>query len=261
VRLHPQRPAARSRVFRHRPSARSPVLSADGKTVISLGKRPTNQNSPKVQRKIAARLSKINLTKHNKVTPEGRFIKKFVKQVNEKGKANLENEQMQIAHITSVDTQGETLREVVNQRNRLTPEQKEDVEAMVEDAISSDAETDRQENKRRVRNIWSENTEQAARGVRDVLERLNQSSRNLRPAHARTNASIGKRKDPFVLNKREDARSKGINDNFNKVRQHVGLPPDQPKTNLMGEVQSSSVSSIPKNAFTKIVEVVEFFVK
>ena len=92
-----------------------------------------------------------------------------------------------------------------------------------------------------------------------ILSRLNRGSRNLRPDHARPNRGIGKSKDPFLIETkgelREEGRSKGINDKWNSARKSLSLKLDAPKTKAQGKqtlVKSSSVNSVPKNAFAEI---------
>ena len=223
------------------------------------GKRPTNQNTPKTQKKISARLksSKTKLPKH---------MRDFSKQVDKAGKANLTELELDICHVTSADRMGETLKVALNERDTATKTQKRKLEEVVEDAISSDEEDERKSHRKKIRKMMDPKTEpeKAIELGDEVLSRLNRGSRNLRPDNKRPNRGIGKDKDPFLVDTgggklQEESRSKGISDNWDEVGQMFGMKPYVPKTRTTGkgkkaktEIKSSSVATDPKKAFALV---------
>jgi hypothetical protein len=220
------------------------------------GSRPNNQSSPKVQRKLAERegLSIVSVPKHRQ---------KFIKEVKQKGKADLSGLCLDVCHITPVDKMKETMALVLSKPD-LTVKQKRMFEDAMEDTISSDDEDGKKKQVKRAKKIHDPKTNRkdAMRFADDGLDRLNQTSRNLRLDHTRTNRVISNSLDQHVNNGMEDERSGGISDKWDELNRSLGGEGNNPKSKVVKGrtlVQSSSVSPNPQKSFTEIKGRTKFY--
>ena len=229
-------------------SVDSKYFTSSGGTVKGKAKaRPTNQNGKGPQQKIAERLENASVTLPQHMTD-------YIDDVNANGKADLTGLGLDICHVTSADTMKETTAEAISQRDTLSKKDKRKYEEAIEETISSDEEEDRKRYKKKARKMLDPNTpvQESLEIGDELLTRVNKASRNLRPDHNRTNRGIGKNKDAFIVGKKEESRSRGINDKWNNSRDSLGLKKDVPRTKDVGGqtlIKSSSVDPVPKNAF------------
>lgn len=240
----------RLKVPKARQGFESKYFSLKGKEVKPRpGRRPNNQSSPKVQKKLAEResLSIVSVPKHRI---------KFIKEVNQKGKADLSGLGVDVCHITSADKMKETMALVLSNPENMTVKQKEMFEEVMEDTISSDDEDSKKKQVMRAKKIHDRKTgrKDAMLFADDALDRLNRSSRNLRVDYARTNRVISNKLDQHLNNGMEDERSGGISDKWDKLNRSRGGEGNNPKSQVVNGrilVQSSSVSFNPQNAFAE----------
>jgi hypothetical protein len=229
----------------------STYFSYDGKKARGKPKkRPTNQSSAKTQKKIATRLhgSSVTLPKHTRA---------FISDVQTNGQADLAGLNQDICHITAVDKMKETMAEAISQRKTLSKKNKRKFMEAVEETLSSDEESDREEIRKKAKIVLDTNTseQETVEFADEILSRVNRSSRNLRPDHKRPNRGIGNSKDPFILGKAEESRSKGISDGWNDTRKALGMKIDEPKTKTVSGCtlyKSSSVDPTPQNSYSTI---------
>ncbi len=220
-----------------------------GNLVPIKGKRPGNQSAPKTQKKISDRLKQnpTLLSKHQN---------KFTQDVDKNGSAPLKDDKLDICHITACKTMMDTTAAVVNERKSLTPAQRDEFLDTHEATLSSDDEEGRKEHRKKLKLVMDDNTTDTERGqlMDEVTDRVNRSSRNLRPDYAGPNRGIGEKKDPWVINGKEEERSKGIHDNWNKLRKTHGLDEDAPKSDKKDKKKrkSSSFDPVGSKAFGEI---------
>jgi hypothetical protein len=237
----------------HSNSNQSKYFSLTGRNVDPVpGKRLTNQNTPKTQMKIATRLELS-------IAFLPKYMYDYINDVKKNGKADLLGLGLDICHITAIDKMKETLASGLSNREHLTDEEMQAFAHTIEDTLSSDDEDGRVVNRKKTVTMLNPKTDikVAMRFADQVLERLNRSSRNLRPGYNGPNRGIGNDKDPFVIKEKEkeEDRSLGISNYWNKMRRILGLAKDTPiSKDINGQTmfKSSSVDRNPDKSFTAI---------
>jgi len=226
-----------------------------GKIVGKKSSRPTNQNSLRAQKKIAARL-----TSSKRLSPQQQ---QFVQEVSTGKKANLKRLGADICHVVSAETMKNIIAQSMAQRGASHPKKRvKRLSAAVESNISSDEESDIKEARKKLKIVMDPATSDsvAMQNGDSILERCNRCSRNLRPDNCRPNRGIGSKKDPWLFKStspsnpdvfHEESRSAGISRKWNRAACSVRLPLDAPISGIAG-TKSSSISSNPKSAFGKL---------
>lgn len=238
--------------------SRGEYFIIQGKAIIGKPKaRPSNQNNPAVQQKIAERLPQVY---KKRKAPLPKHQKQFIEEVEQAGRASLKDSLLDICHVTSCDTMKETLATSATEARKAPPAKRRRIDKAGQEAIkeliSSDEESDREEYAEEFSRAINPKTKtkEAVSRLSKILLRLNKGSRNLRPDHQGPNRGIGSKKDPFLIKKGRqyiaEERAERISKKFNKLRTLVQLFQDRP--HMKGTlVKSSSVAPLPTKAWAQ----------
>lgn len=149
------------------------------KGVFSSLRRPTNQNLPEVQKKIAARLNDLINNQSNLKLTE--VQKTFTDEIATNDKVKLKENKIDIAHNIAISV---VMEAIVDRMNRPRKKKDEAAEKLTDQFTSSD---DSKKTIKEFFEILRDPTVKAWEKLKEadfVVSRLNQGSKNLSPGHS-----------------------------------------------------------------------------
>lgn len=215
---------------------------------FSVAKRPGNQSTPVVTRKIAARLERLILANQNIELTDLQVL--FVEEVKGNKKPNLQINQIDIAHNIAISA---IMDAMVDRMNNPLAQKDITAEAFVDDLVSSDDDEAKVKVKQFFDSLrspvisWQEKLSQA----NTVARRLNGASKNLMPGYSSPNRSIGNNRDPHLVLNNHSFQETDNSIRLSKSADAFFNKPYRPKsrTTQKGNVEFQS-SSVDEDANT-----------
>jgi hypothetical protein len=177
----------------------SKYITYENNEFFSNGKRPTNQSKPKVQQKIAARLTRFEREDGLKMTS---LQKQFTEEVEENKSCKLKDNNIDIAHNIACAKLGELI--IAKMNTDKDPVLEEKFTEFIEDFLSTDDESGKEEANKIYHNLSKEDLEPVDRMADAVFlfEHLNRASKNLMPGHSSPNQALHNHRDPHLMKSR-----------------------------------------------------------
>ncbi len=214
-------------------------------------KRPTNQSTPEVLKKIAKRLERLIAENPNIELTE--LQKLFIRKIKKHAAIQLSKNNIDIAHNIAISV---IMDAIVDRMNNPLDEEDIDANEFVDEILS----TDDEDGKIRIKKFFSDlqnpniSRNEKLRQANEAIEHLNRASKNLISGYSGPNRSLQSNRDLHLIVENNEYRetpwAEEISKKADVFLKKVYLPKSRKTSDGETEYQSSSVSKIIKKSWT-----------